>query len=122
MPAGSLSGGNQQKLLLAKVLETAPQIVIIDEPTRGIDVGAKTQIYGFIADLAAEGCAVIVLSSELPEVIGLSHRVAVMHAGRLVAILEGSDITEETIVRHASGLGAAGASADRKSTRLNSSH
>src|SRR3546814_12214521 len=96
MPAGSLSGGNQQKLLLAKVLETAPQIVIIDEPTRGIDVGAKTQIYGFIADLAAEGCAVIVLSSELPEVIGLSQRVAVMHAVRLVATMEGSATPEES--------------------------
>ena len=111
MTAGSLSGGNQQKLLLAKVLEIAPEIVIIDEPTRGIDVGAKVQIYGFIADLIADGRAVIVLSSELPELIGLSHRIAVMHAGRLVAVLEGADRNEEEIMRHASGLKAAGASA-----------
>jgi ribose transport system ATP-binding protein len=111
MKAGSLSGGNQQKLLLAKVLAIEPEIVIIDEPTRGIDVGAKAQIYGFVANLIAEGCGVIVLSSELPELIGLSHRVAVMHAGRLVATLEGADINEEEIMRHASGLGAAGASA-----------
>jgi ribose transport system ATP-binding protein len=111
MTAGSLSGGNQQKLLLAKVLAIEPEIVIIDEPTRGIDVGAKAQIYGFVANLIAEGCGVIVLSSELPELIGLSHRVAVMHAGRLVATLEGADINEEEIMRHASGLGAAGASA-----------
>jgi ribose transport system ATP-binding protein len=111
MKAGSLSGGNQQKLLLAKVLEIEPEIIIIDEPTRGIDVGAKAQIYGFIANLIAQGCAVIVLSSELLELIGLSHRVAVMHAGRLTAILEGSAINEEEIMRHASGLTAAGASA-----------
>jgi len=104
MTAGTLSGGNQQKLLLAKVLEAEPQIVIIDEPTRGIDVGAKTQIYGFIAGLIAAGCAVIVVSSELPEVIGLAHRVAVMHAGRLTAVLEGADINEEEIMRYASGL------------------
>jgi ribose transport system ATP-binding protein len=86
-------------------------VVIIDEPTRGIDVGAKAQIYGFIANLVAEGCGVIVLSCELPELIGLAHRIAVMHSGRLVAIVEGSDISEETIMRHASGLTAVGASA-----------
>ncbi|MFQ6546451.1 sugar ABC transporter ATP-binding protein [Aestuariibius sp. 2305UL40-4] len=104
MTAGSLSGGNQQKLLLAKVLEADPEIVIIDEPTRGIDVGAKSQIYGFIAGLAAEGKGVIVLSSELPEIIGLSHRVVVMHQGRTTGCLTGTDITEEIIMRHASGL------------------
>ncbi|WP_208347491.1 sugar ABC transporter ATP-binding protein [Pseudaestuariivita rosea] len=104
LTAGSLSGGNQQKLLLAKVLEADPQIIIIDEPTRGIDVGAKAQIYGFIADLAAQGRGVIVLSSELPEVIGLSHRVVVMHDGHVTGCLSGPDINEETIMRYASGL------------------
>ncbi|MDX8354508.1 sugar ABC transporter ATP-binding protein [Cognatiyoonia sp. IB215182] len=102
--AGSLSGGNQQKLLLAKVLEADPQVIIIDEPTRGIDVGAKAQIYGFIADLAAQGRGVIVLSSELPEIIGLSHRVVVMHDGHVAGCLSGTDINEETIMRFASGL------------------
>ncbi|NSX55395.1 sugar ABC transporter ATP-binding protein [Parasulfitobacter algicola] len=104
MTAGSLSGGNQQKLLLAKILEANPQVIIIDEPTRGIDVGAKAQIYGFIADLAAEGRGVIVLSSELPEIIGLSHRVVVMHNGMVTGSLSGEDINEETIMRYASGL------------------
>ncbi len=105
--AGSLSGGNQQKLLLAKILEADPQVIIIDEPTRGIDVGAKAQIYGFIADLAAEGRGVIVLSSELPEIIGLSHRVFVMHDGAVTGCLSDADINEETIMHYASGLGPA---------------
>ncbi len=104
LTAGSLSGGNQQKLLLAKTLEADPQVIIIDEPTRGIDVGAKAQIYGFIADLAAQGRGVIVLSSELPEIIGLSHRVVVMHEGAITGCLSGADINEEMIMRHASGL------------------
>ncbi len=106
LTAGSLSGGNQQKLLLAKVLETDPEVIIIDEPTRGIDVGAKSQIYGFIAELAAQGRGVIVLSSELPEIIGLSHRVTVMQSGRTTGCLEGDAINEEDIMRLASGLAA----------------
>ena len=104
LTAGSLSGGNQQKLLLAKILEADPQVIIIDEPTRGIDVGAKAQIYGFISDLAAEGRGVIVLSSELPEIIGISHRVVVMHDGQVTGCLSDEDINEETIMRYASGL------------------
>lgn len=101
---GNLSGGNQQKLLLAKTMLAEPDIVIIDEPTRGIDIGTKQQIYGFIHRLAAAGKSVIVVSSEMAEIIGLSHRVVVMRAGRVAGVLEGEDINEDTIVRHAMGL------------------
>jgi ribose transport system ATP-binding protein len=102
--AGNLSGGNQQKLLLAKTMLAEPRVVIIDEPTRGIDIGTKAQIYDFIHRLAAEGRGVIVVSSEMPEVIGLSSRVAVMRRGRIAGELEGADITESAIVRLAMGL------------------
>ncbi len=101
---GRMSGGNQQKLLLAKVMETEPQIIIIDEPTRGIDVGTKQQIYHFISALAREGRAIVVVSSEMPEVIGLCTRVAVMREGRIAGILEGSEINEHEIMRYAAGL------------------
>jgi ribose transport system ATP-binding protein len=101
---GNLSGGNQQKLLLAKTMLIAPEIVIIDEPTRGIDIGTKQQIYGFIERLAAKGKSVIVISSEMGEVIGLSHRVIVMRAGRIMGELSGDAIGEDGIVRHAMGL------------------
>lgn len=99
-----LSGGNQQKLLLAKTMLAEPQIVIFDEPTRGIDIGTKQQIYEFIAKLAASGKAVIVISSELPEIVGLSHRVVVMRSGRIVGDLSGADISEDEIVRYATGV------------------
>ena len=101
---GRMSGGNQQKLLLAKIMEVEPQIIIIDEPTRGIDVGTKQQIYHFIAALAREGRSIIVISSEMPEVIGLCTRVAVMREGRMVGMLEGEEINEQTIMRYAAGL------------------
>ena len=101
---GRMSGGNQQKLLLAKIMEIEPQIIIIDEPTRGIDVGTKQQIYHFIAALAREGRSIIVISSEMPEVIGLCTRVAVMREGRMVGILEGEEISEQVIMRYAAGL------------------
>ncbi|WP_407492978.1 sugar ABC transporter ATP-binding protein [Pseudooceanicola sp. MF1-13] len=105
MMAGSLSGGNQQKLLLAKTMLAEPQIVIIDEPTRGIDIGTKQQIYDFIAALAADGKSVIVVSSELPEVIGLANRVVVMGRGHIAGELTGDDITEDAILRRAMGVG-----------------
>lgn len=104
MAAGHLSGGNQQKLLLAKTMLAEPEVVIIDEPTRGIDIGTKQQIYGFIRRLADQGKAVIVVSSELPEVIGVSNRVAVMARGRIAGDLAGPAITETAIVRTAMGL------------------
>jgi len=101
--ASSLSGGNQQKLALAKVLQPQPKIVVLDEPTRGVDVGAKRDIYFLIQRLAREGLAVIVVSSELMELIGLCHRVAVMRAGRLVTTLDASQLTEEELIAHATG-------------------
>ena len=102
--AGNLSGGNQQKLLFAKVMEAAPDIIILDEPTRGIDVGTKGQIYGLVAELVAAGCSVILISSDITEIIGLSHRVAVMYHGEITGILEGEDIDEHEIMRYATGL------------------
>ena len=104
VPAARMSGGNQQKLLLAKIMETEPRIVIIDEPTRGIDVGTKQQIYHFISALAQEGCSIIVISSEMQEIIGLCTRVAVMREGHIVGMLEGEEISEQEIVRYAAGL------------------
>jgi ribose transport system ATP-binding protein len=106
---GNLSGGNQQKLLLAKTMLVEPKIVIIDEPTRGIDIGTKQQIYTFIDRLAAAGKSIIVVSSEMAEVIGLCHRVVVMRLGRIIGELEGAAITEEAIVRYEMGLTEAAA-------------
>jgi ribose transport system ATP-binding protein len=102
-PAGALSGGNQQKIVLAKWLLTRPKILILDEPTRGVDVGAKFEIYKIIRQLAAEGTAILLISSELPEVIGMSDRIAVMHEGRLSATLEGGNRTPEKIMAFATG-------------------
>ena len=80
-----LSGGNQQKVVLAKWLATNPRVLIMDEPTRGIDVGAKAEIHALISQLAQQGMAILMISSELPEVLGMSDRVLVMNGGRLVA-------------------------------------
>jgi ribose transport system ATP-binding protein len=105
---GNLSGGNQQKLLLAKIMLAEPQIVIIDEPTRGIDVGTKQQFYGFIHGLIDAGHSVIVISSEMTEVIGLCDRVVVMRRGKLVGEVSGDDVNEDAIVRLAMGLNRKG--------------
>ncbi|NGM46180.1 sugar ABC transporter ATP-binding protein [Rhodobacter sp. SGA-6-6] len=99
MAVGNLSGGNQQKLLLAKTMLPEPEVVIIDEPTRGIDIGTKSQIYHFIDRLAREGRSVIVISSDMPEILGLSDRVMVMRQGRVAGVLEGAAITETAVVR-----------------------
>lgn len=107
--AGDMSGGNQQKLLLAKIMECNPRIVVIDEPTRGIDVGTKQQIYHFVAALASEGVSVVLISSEMPEVIGMCHRVVVMREGRVTGVLSGDEINENEIVRYAAGLKEAAA-------------
>lgn len=101
--ARMLSGGNQQKLALAKFLHADPRVVILDEPTRGVDIGAKRDIYFLIHRLAAEGRAVIVISSELLELIGLCHRVAVMRAGALQTTLDSEHLTEEELIAHATG-------------------
>jgi ribose transport system ATP-binding protein len=103
-PVRLLSGGNQQKVAIAKWLETAPRVLILDEPTRGVDVGAKREIYDLIVDLAASGTACVFISSELPELLGVCHRIAVMRAGRIVAILGAEAASEEAIMRHAAGL------------------
>ncbi|HLS93637.1 MAG TPA: sugar ABC transporter ATP-binding protein, partial [Microbacterium sp.] len=96
---GSLSGGNQQKVVLAKWMFTNPDVLILDEPTRGIDVGAKYEIYGIINELAAQGKAILVISSELPEVIGLSDRIYALSAGRITGELAREDVTQERLMR-----------------------
>jgi ribose transport system ATP-binding protein len=103
MRAANLSGGNQQKVVLARWLTFAPRVLIFDEPTRGIDVGAKAEIYQIIRRLAANGVSVIVISSEMEEVLGISDRIAVMHEGRLTGILERSQFSEEAVMRLATG-------------------
>ena len=102
--ASDLSGGNQQKVVLAKIMEIQPDIIILDEPTRGIDVGTKRQIYFFVSELASQGKACILVSSEMQELIGLCHRVVVMRSGRITGTLEGDAIGEDEIVRYATGL------------------
>ena len=104
VPVASLSGGNQQKLLLAKTMQVEPEILIVDEPTRGIDVGTKRQIYQFLHDLARRGTSVIVISSEMSEIIGLCNRVVVMRSGTVTGTLEGDAVTESEIVRFATGV------------------
>ncbi len=104
MPLSGLSGGNQQKVVIAKWLCLAPRIVILDEPTKGIDVGAKQAVYQLIAELVAEGLAVILVSSELPEVMNLAHRAIVMRRGRVVAELARDAFDAEHFVAAASGL------------------
>ncbi|MBL4928082.1 sugar ABC transporter ATP-binding protein [Fuscibacter oryzae] len=99
MAVGNLSGGNQQKVLLAKTMLAQPEVIIIDEPTRGIDIGTKSQIYHFIDRLAREGRSVIVISSDMPEILGLSDRVLVMRQGRMAGVLDGAEITETAVVR-----------------------
>jgi rhamnose transport system ATP-binding protein len=99
----TLSGGNQQKVALARWLATQPSVLILDEPTQGVDVGAKAEIHWLIVDLAAQGLAILLISSELPEVLGLSHRVAVMRAGTVVGTLEGGAATPEGVMTLALG-------------------
>ncbi len=106
-PVGNLSGGNQQKVVIAKWLATQPRVIILDEPTKGIDIGSKAAVHAFMAELAAQGLAIIMVSSEIPEVLGMSDRVIVMREGRIVAEVAGDGMTPETLVRHAAGIGAA---------------
>jgi len=101
MAVGRLSGGNQQKVLLARMLAFGPRLLILDEPTRGVDIGAKMEIYRCIGELAEAGMPIIFISSELPEIIGVADRVAVMREGRVVTELSGAAITQENILTHA---------------------
>jgi rhamnose transport system ATP-binding protein len=107
----NLSGGNQQRVLFAKWLLDTPKLLIADEPTRGVDVGAKRAIYDLLVDLAAGGMAIILVSSEIEEVLGLAHRIAVMRNGRIVGALDGPDISKEAVMRVAFGSEAATAAA-----------
>ena len=100
---GNLSGGNQQKVVLAKCLATEPQVLVLDEPTRGIDVGAKFEIYKLITELAEKGVGIIFISSELPEVQNLSDRIIIMHDGRKMGELEKKEISEVNILTYAMG-------------------
>ena len=101
--ASALSGGNQQKLALAKVLHPGPRVIVLDEPTRGVDVGAKRDIYFLVQRLAREGRAVIVISSELMELIGICHRIVVMRGGAMQATLDAEQLTEQVLIAHATG-------------------
>lgn len=101
--AGSLSGGNQQKVVLGKWLATKPDVLILDEPTRGVDVNAKYEIYTIINELAKQGIAIIMVSSELPEIINMCDNVCVVRAGRLVGKLTKDELTQEEIMKYAAG-------------------
>lgn len=94
----NLSGGNQQKTIVARWLMMQPDILIVDEPTRGIDVGAKAEIHSLITKLAGEGKAIIMISSEMPEVMGMSDRILVMHEGKMTGIIKRPDFTQERIM------------------------
>jgi rhamnose transport system ATP-binding protein len=102
-PVAQLSGGNQQKVVLAKWLSTRPKVLVVDEPTRGIDVGTKAEVHRLMSDLAADGVAVLMVSSELPEVLGMADRVLVMREGRLVAEIPRADADSEAVMRAATG-------------------
>ena len=113
--AGRLSGGNQQKIVLGKWLANQPKLLILDEPTRGIDVGAKAEIHRLMGELAAQGLAILMISSELPEVLGMSDRVLVMREGRLVAEFARAEATPEAV--GAAMMGSSGASRERRRER-----
>src|SRR5205085_4129057 len=102
-PVGNLSGGNQQKVALARWLAADPAVIILDEPTQGVDVGAKAEIHRIMGELAFRGIGIIMISSELPEVLGMSDRVAVMHGGRIVGTLDRAGATQETVMELALG-------------------
>ncbi|MDT7724489.1 MAG: rhamnose transport system ATP-binding protein [Actinomycetota bacterium] len=105
-PVATLSGGNQQKVVLGKWLATEPSVLIVDEPTRGIDIGAKVEVHTLLSDLAAQGMAILLISSELPEVLGMADRVLVMHEGRITADLSKNEASEEAVMYAATGSAA----------------
>jgi D-xylose transport system ATP-binding protein len=104
VPCDSLSGGNQQKVVISKWLMSKPQVLIMDDPTRGIDVGAKYEIYKLMNDLTEQGISIIMISSELEEVLGMSDRVMVMHEGKSTCTLDIADATQEKIMALATGI------------------
>jgi rhamnose transport system ATP-binding protein len=101
--AQTLSGGNQQKVAIARWLAASPDVIILDEPTQGVDVGSKSEIHGLMVDLAARGKAIIMISSELPEILGMSDRIAVMHDGRVAGVLSREEATQPKILSLALG-------------------
>jgi rhamnose transport system ATP-binding protein len=101
---GTLSGGNQQKVVIAKWLATRPKVIILDEPTKGIDIGSKAAVHAFMSELAASGLSVIMVSSEIPEIMGMADRVIVMREGRIAGRFERADLTAEKLVRAAAGI------------------
>lgn len=101
--AGNLSGGNQQKVVLAKWILKNPKILILDEPTRGVDIGAKKEIYNVINELAKEGVAIIMVSSELPEILGMSDRIVVVREGQITGIVNKEEANQENIMTLATG-------------------
>ncbi len=103
MPVGTLSGGNQQKVVIGKWLATLPKVIILDEPTKGIDIGSKAAVHAFMSQLAVEGLAVIMVSSEIPEILGMADRVIVMREGRMAGLFERQGLTPEALVRAATG-------------------
>jgi len=103
LPVRALSGGNQQKVVLAKWLALKPRVLILDEPTRGVDIGGKAEIYQIINQLAEQGVAILMISSELPEVLAMSDRILVMHEGRATALLDAATATQETVMHAATG-------------------
>src|SRR5262249_46026451 len=105
MEARALSGGNQQKVAIAKWLETKPRLLLLDEPTRGIDVGAKREIYQLLEQCAAAGAAIMMITSEMPELLALSDRVAVLHRGRLAAEFSRAEATPRSVLHAAMGGG-----------------
>ncbi len=104
--AGMLSGGNQQKVAIARWLATSPEVIILDEPTQGVDVGSKSEIHSLMVDLAEQGRAIVMISSELPEVLGMSDRIAVMHEGTIAGILDRNEATQQKVLALALGHGA----------------
>jgi rhamnose transport system ATP-binding protein len=98
MKAATMSGGNQQKVVIAKWLATNPSLLIIDEPTRGIDIGTKAEVHRLISELAGQGMAILMISSELPEVLGMADRVLVVHEGHITANLDRADATPESVM------------------------
>ncbi len=102
-PVGQLSGGNQQKVSLARWLATEPRVIILDEPTQGVDVGAKSEIHRLMSELAGRGLAILMISSELPEILGMSDRIVVMRGGRIVGEMERAEANQEKILERALG-------------------
>ncbi|RYE54092.1 MAG: sugar ABC transporter ATP-binding protein, partial [Hyphomicrobiales bacterium] len=100
----TLSGGNQQKVVIAKWLATLPKVIILDEPTKGIDIGSKAAVHEFMGELVSQGLSVIMVSSELPEILGMSDRVVVMREGHIIETIENKNLQPETLVRLAAGI------------------